>query len=145
MSLLNTIKADQLAARKARDTLKIDLLTTFLGDAVAVGKNAGRDTTEQEVVALVKKYIKNTTEVLNAFGPIEGGPVMRPLAELAILNAYLPTQFTEERLTQVVGSIKNEINASSKDLGKVMALLKTRFEGQYDGKMASTVVKAVLA
>jgi uncharacterized protein YqeY len=30
-------------------------------------------------------------------------------------------------------------------MGKMLGLLKTRFEGQYDGKVASTIAKALLA
>ena len=57
--LLNKIKADQLAARKAKDGLATALLTTLIGDAEMVGKNAGRLVTDEEVVAVIKKFIKN--------------------------------------------------------------------------------------
>ena len=64
MSLIEKIRVDQLASRKAAfnypatNKLQADLLTTLLGEEVMVGKNAGsRETTDAEVIAIVKKFI----------------------------------------------------------------------------------------
>ena len=65
MSLIQTIKTAQVAARKARDP-SASLLTTLIGEAEMVGKNAGREVTDQEVVATIKKFIKGIDETLKA-------------------------------------------------------------------------------
>ena len=50
MTLFSQIKADQLAARKAKDGLKATLLTTLIGELTAIGKNDGnREVTDAEV------------------------------------------------------------------------------------------------
>ena len=57
MTIAEQIKAASLTARKARDTVASALLTTLLSDVVMIGKNAGRETTDAEAVAIVKKFI----------------------------------------------------------------------------------------
>lgn len=158
MSLLTQIKADQLQARKDRNADKASLLTTLIGEASIIGKNdGGRETNDQEVINVVKKFIKNNNEVLNALQPGQADvAIAQHTAENVILSAYLPKQLTEDQLTDVIKSIRAElINerilagqppvANAKDMGKVMGLLKTRFEGAYDGTMASRLTKLVLA
>ena len=146
MSLLAQIKQDQLAARKAKQTAKAALLTTLIGEVEMVGKNDGnREVTDVEVVAMVKKFLKNVNETLKALGGIEGGIAMQYMAESQILESYLPKQFTEDQLTTILDSIKIEISAGPKDMGKMLGLLKNRFDGQYDGRLASTVAKSLIS
>lgn len=146
MSLLAQIKQDQLAARKAKETAKAALLTTLIGEVEMVGKNDGnREVTDVEVVAMVKKFLKNVNETLKALGGIEGGIAMQYMAESQILESYLPKQFSQEQLEQILDSIKVEISAGPKDMGKMLGLLKNRFDGQYDGRLASTVAKSLIS
>ena len=58
--LLAEIKAKQINARKARLSTAT-LLTTLIGEAEMVGKNQGREVTDSEVLAMIKKFIKNIT------------------------------------------------------------------------------------
>lgn len=55
MTLIATIKLEQLNARKARDSVKASLLTTLLGELQTLAKNSGKDeSTDAQVVVLVK-------------------------------------------------------------------------------------------
>lgn len=145
MSLITEIKSAQLTARKERNGPMASLLTTLIGEAEMVGKNAGREVLDAEVVATIKKFIKNIDATLEVMKFSSDGKVLDLLDEKVVLEHFLPRQMDEQQLTEAVTAIKVELNAGQKDMGKVMSLLKTRHEGQYDGKMASTVVKAVLA
>lgn len=149
-TLLEQIKADQLAARKDRDALRALLLTTLIGEATAIGKNAGnREVTDAEVVALMKKFDKGIVESIAALGgniSNDDGSADRYvnlLKEQSILQHYMPQQMDEQVLTLAVRMIINEIGVGA-TMGQVMTELKTRLAGQYDGKMASAVVKACL-
>ena len=146
MSLLQQIKGAQLIARKSKATLAAALLTTLIGEAEMIGKNAGnRETTDAEVVAVIKKFIKNIDETLEALKFSSDGRVQDANLEKRILETFLPKQLSEDELRKIVEDIKSEINATQKDMGKVMGLLKARHDGLYDGKLASTLVKNVLA
>ena len=66
--------------------------------------------------------------------------------EVVILEEYLPSQMDEAELGRI---IRNNINFNSyttmRDMGKVMTYLKKNHDGEYDGKLASTIVKQLLS
>lgn len=142
MTLFEKIKADQLAARKAHNGLASSLLTTLVGEAAAIGKNNGnRDVTDAEVVALVKKFVKGMDETLGFLGNRNAEATNVVLAEKEILSKYLPLQMTEGQLRTAIEEI---ILTQGVNMGKIMAALKTRYDGMYDGKMASTIIKELI-
>lgn len=151
--LMEKIRSLQLEARKTRNKTASDLYTTLIGEAAMIGKNDGnRESTDAEVVAIIKKFIKNNGEAQKVL--IDSMPpssdftppgAVKLMDEMELLEALLPSQITGERLRGVIESMKNETGAGPKDMGKIMGLLKQRFDGQYDGKEASVLVKSVLA
>lgn len=136
--LLNEIKQQQLAARKARDKLKTALLTTLIGEIEAVGKAKNRQTTEDEAVAVVKKMLKNNAITIEAYG--EDAP-QTVLEEKFILESYLPKQMTEERLREVIEDFVK--TAKGANIGQVMQYLKHGYSGKYDAKIASKIAREV--
>lgn len=145
MTLLAKIKEDQLSARKGSKTVAAKLLTTLIGEAQAIGKNDGnRETTDNEVIAIIKKFINNINDCLTVY-KTDSENYHVAIQEKAILTQYLPQQMNESELTTVVQDIIKETNATAKDMGKIMSALKAKYEGLYDGKAASGIVKSVLA
>jgi uncharacterized protein YqeY len=147
MTLFTQIKSDQLAARKARESLKATLLTTLIGELTAVGKNDGnREVTDTDVVKLVKKFLDGVNETIKIMpdaSNVDGSAdrYVNLLHEQSILTAYMPQQMDEYALTIALRIIINDVGAN---LGKVMAELKKRHAGQYDGQMAAKLVKSVI-
>lgn len=147
MSLIKTIQADYLAARYAKDTLKSNLLSTLLGEAQAVGKDAGnRDATDAEVVAVIKKFIKNaeeTSRVALASIQINKMDVIQNAAnEVKILTVYLPQQMDAEKLNFIVENYLAQ--TPDANMGHVMGYFKANYAGQYDGQVLATIVKELL-
>jgi len=144
--MLATIRKDLFEAKKNHDTLRSNLLSTLLGEATAVGKNAGnRESTPEEVMQVVRKFIKNIDETI-ALLEKEGKPTDKEKAEKAILEGYLPKQMTPEELGRAIDEIIAALpERSPKMMGQVMAALKERYAGRYDGKTASQMVKEKLA
>lgn len=147
MTLLNTIKSAQLQSRKDRDADKTALLTTLIGDASMVGKNDGnRESTEAEVIKVIKKFIANGNETLSLIaGSAPANTVAKVQRELSILAEFLPKQLEGEELIKAIGEVITELNATSiKDMGKVMKTLKEKYDGNYDGTTASVIIKGKL-
>ena len=140
--LVDKLRTDLLAARKARNVLATNLLSTLVGETVMVGKNVGnRETTDDEALAMVRKFLKNATETLQKL--VEAGrSVDNVKEEIAILNSYLPKQLTDEELFAVVREMK--VADPTLNLGGAMKLLKEKYNGLYDGKIAGGIVKTVL-
>lgn len=67
-------------------------------------------------------------------------------AEVAVIERFLPKMMDEAETRAAVEAIKAEIGAESvKDMGRVMAELKTRHAGKLDMSKASGLVKAALS
>jgi uncharacterized protein len=67
-------------------------------------------------------------------------------AEVAVIERFLPKMMDEAETAAAIEAIKAEIGASSvKDMGRVMAELKTRHAGKLDMSKASGLVMAALA
>lgn len=143
MSLLETIKTHALDARKRRDNIAAPFLTTLLSEASAPGLNDGkRESTDEEVLAVVRKFLKNNSEVL----------LVRPndtvaQAEKQILEGYLPQQLSDGELRAALTAIARDAGLTTvtqKDMGVLMKGLKERYNGQYDGKAAQQAVSALI-
>lgn len=67
-------------------------------------------------------------------------------AELAVIEQFLPKQLTEAEITARLQEIMERVGASApSDMGKVMGVATKELAGQADGKVVSTLVKALLA
>ncbi|GAO38648.1 hypothetical protein SCH01S_17_00020 [Sphingomonas changbaiensis NBRC 104936] len=67
-------------------------------------------------------------------------------AEVAVIERFLPKMMDEAETKAAIEAIKAEIGASSiKDMGRVMAELKTRHAGKLDMSKASGLVKGALS
>jgi len=144
-TLMEQLRVDQLAARKTKKNEPAAILTTLIGEAAMVGKNDGnRETTDEEVVAVIKKFIKGSTEVMERTAT---DSVAHKVAEFEVnfLAMYLPRQMSDEVLRIKITEIGDELGLSSpKDMGTMMKALKERYAGSYDGKAASTLVRDYL-
>lgn len=60
--------------------------------------------------------------------------------EIVILESFLPKQLTEEQLRTLIQDFANQ----GKNIGDAMKTLKTQFAGQYDGGLASKLMKELL-
>ena len=147
MSLIQEIKVKQLAARKSRDGMTASALTTLIGEAEVVGKNNNREVTDAEVVAMLKKFIKNAAETRKTAEQYKNHVAVEQLdAELALYNEFLPTQMDEADLRVVMTAIIQENSIQSKkQLGMLLKALKEQHNGLYDGAVASRIAAELLS
>jgi uncharacterized protein YqeY len=70
----------------------------------------------------------------------------KELAELAIIEKYLPKQLTAEELLAALQNIAKEIGATGPaDMGKMMGAANKHLAGKAEGKAISQAVKEVLS
>ena len=143
MSLLEQIKKDQFEARKNKESLKATLLTTLFSEAAMKGKNAGRETTDEETVQVIQKFLKGINETIEYVTKVNNSEALATVtAEKAILEAYLPKMASADELEQAVGGL---VASGLNNMGAIMKALKEKFGSSLDGKLASKVVSAALA
>lgn len=142
MSLLEKIKQASVEARKQRDKAA-SFLVTLYSEAAMIGKNAGnRETLDEEVIKVVKKFIKNldeTIEALKTRGDAAAEQIAKALEEKAILEQYLPKMLTEAEIETL---IDHALLAGYDNVGKVLGFIKTKVDAAaVDMKFASQVIK----
>ena len=145
MSLLARIKEDSVAARKLK-VIEAPFLVTLYSEASRPGLDDGkRESTDEEVVKVVKKFTDGAKELLKAAQSVDDQEkISMCLAEIDILSRYTPEQLTEDQLVVEIGKIVELVGKDVKNMGKVMTALKSAFGGKYDGALASKIVKETL-
>ena len=132
MKLLEKIKQDQLQSRKDRTEGKTSLLTTLYSESAMVGKNQNRETTDSEVISVIKKFMKNNEEFRKSIDKNED-TYFRLLLEYVILESYLPKQLTEQEIKDIVHHQDHET------LGDCMKHFKENYSGLYDAKLVKDI------
>jgi hypothetical protein len=139
MTLLDKLKADQLTARKNKDKDLAATLTTLYAEAVKVGKDDGnRETTDEEVIAVTKKFINNCIIILEKV--TDPDAVAKAKAEIEVYNLYIPQQMSNPEIEKIITTIAA---GNKPDLKSVMQYFKTHFAGRYNGKQVADIVKAL--
>jgi len=130
MKLIERISKDFMDAYKAKEMTKKD----FLGVLKTEVTKESKEPEDAVVINKIKSMIKNA-EATNSLS----------VYELNILNTYLPIQMSDETLKhRIMNYVETAGIESAKDMGKVMAFLKSNFDGQYDGKKASEITREIL-
>jgi uncharacterized protein len=101
---------------------------------------------DQMVTEVLQKMIKQRRESAEAYR--KGGREDRAEveeAEIATIERFVPRQMSDEEARAAVQAIIAETGASSiKDMGRVMAEVKSRYAGELEPARASALVKAAL-
>jgi len=135
------------AAMRARDSARLSAIRLLLAGIKQREVDERKELTDPDVLAVIEKMIKQRRESIAQY---EKG-ARQDLAdvekfELGVLSGYLPQQLGEAEVQKEIDAAVAESGASGiKDMGKVMALLKTRLAGKSDMAKVSGLVKAKLS
>lgn len=148
MSLFERITKDYSKTRLARDEIRINLLSTLIGDLENGAKfvDGKKVVDDQAVISMIKKYIKNNEIILGAVKQVvprstdeqtsTDHAIFRTMKEIEVLNSYLPQQLTEQEMKDILAKLEKR-----PDFPNWMKFLKDNFAGCYDGKVAANVYK----
>ena len=152
MSLKDQITEDMKAAMRAKDSVRlgtIRLLTAAMKQK-EVDERVVLD--DAMVVAIVDKLIKQRKDSVAAFTQAKRMDLAdKETAEIAVLQAYLPTRLSPEAVAAAVQSIVTGMEAElgrkagPGDMGKVMGAVKSQLTGKAEMGQLSAAVKAALA
>ena len=156
--LIEKINADLIATMKDREPSrkeanqgKVVTLRSLMAEIKAFQVNNRRDPSDDEVIAIVQKGIKQFRETLdkangqNPAGLVRPDIVEQEKVKIALYEAYLPAQLSREEIEAVVKAAIAETGAAGpKDMGAVMAAVRPKTQGKADGKLVSEIVKAAL-
>ena len=147
MSLKERITADMKSAMRAGQKERLSVIRMLQAGIKQreVDERVALDDTQ--VLAVLEKMIKQRREAIAQFASGNRADlVAKETAEVEILQAYLPAQLSDTELDALIsGAISASGAVSVKDMGKVMALLKSQAQGRADMGAVSARIKARLA
>ena len=145
-ALYDKLMADMKDAMKAHNMQTVNAVRGVIAKVKDLTVNAGKEITDDVVLAVVAKGVKQHEESIAQFeaaGRTELAAGEK--AELEFLKGYLPAQLSEAEVADVVKATVAELGATSKkDMGRVMKEVMARVKGQADGKLVSKLVGAAL-
>lgn len=149
MSLKSQIEADIKQAMLAKDKDKLRALRAIkslilLAETEKGGSGEITEDSEMKILTKAVKQRKDSLDVYEQQGRDDLAEVER--AEIAIIEAYLPKQLSEEEVKSEIQGIISQVGAESmKDMGKVMGVATKKLAGKADGKIISGIVKQLLS
>jgi hypothetical protein len=131
---------------RAVGTLRLILAALKDRDISARGKGNLDGIGEDEIAQMLQSMIKSRRESIVLYE--QGGRVEladQERAEITIIEGFLPRQMAPDEVDAAIKAAIAETGAKGiKDMGKVMAALKSRHAGQMDFTKASAATKALL-
>ena len=153
MGLRDDINSALKEAMKAADKRRVStlrLMNAAIKDKDINSRTEGHDsalTADQGIIDLFAKMVKQRQESITVYE--QGGRpelAQQERDEIAIIQSYMPKQLSDDEAKAAVAAIIKVAGAASiKDMGKVMAELKTKYAGQMDMAKAGLMVKQLLS
>lgn len=141
MKLQETIKQDYFNAMRAGDRETKAVLSMVIARLDASCKERGQAILEDaDVLKAIQAEIKQVDQSIdgaNKAGRVD--QVGKYMKDYAILDAYLPTQVTDEELEAVVTSVL--INMGDANFGDILREVAQRLSGGADNKRISQAIK----
>lgn len=149
MDLFETVNNDIKKAMLARDKVKLEALRgikkEFLEAKTAPG--AGGELSEADAVKILVRMAKQRRESARIYTE-QSRPELaeNELAEVAVIEDYLPKQLSESELEAELVKIIESTGASSPaDMGKVMGVASKALAGRAEGRAISAKVRELLS
>lgn len=148
MKLSEQISTDIKDAMRAKDKIALEALraakTAFT--LARTSTSADATLTDEEELKIIQKLVKQRNDSATIYKEQGRDDLLeKEVAEVAVLEKYLPAKLSNEELTLIVQSIIDKVEATSmQDMGKVMGMATKELAGKADGKDISAKVKEIL-
>ncbi len=149
MDLFDTVSNDIKKAMLARDKVRLEALRgikkEFIEAKTAPGSNGSLS--DDDALKILTKMAKQRRESARIYSE-QNRPELAEgeLAEVAVIEEYLPKQLSEAELTEALEAIIAQTGASSPaDMGRVMGVATKALAGRAEGRAISAKVRELLA
>ena len=150
MNTLETkIQEALILAIKSKDTIRVSALRSIKA-AITEAKTAAngkKELEDSDIVKIIQKLAKQREESAAIYKEHSRDDLANnELAELNVLNDFLPKKLTEDELIAVIEKFIKELNATTiKDMGKVIGSINKEYMGKVDGSVVAKLVKSKLS
>jgi hypothetical protein len=146
--LFDQVSSDIVAAMKAKDKIRLMALRNikkyFIEAKTLPGAND--ELTDENAIKILAKMAKQGRDTAALYVSQSRQDLADDeLAQVAVIEKYLPKQLTTEELKAELTAIIAEVGATSaKDMGRVMGVASKKLAGKAEGRAISTMVKELL-
>ncbi|MCF8320745.1 MAG: GatB/YqeY domain-containing protein [Flavobacterium sp.] len=148
MSLSVKLMDEIKTAMRAKDTIALEALRAIKSEILLAQTASGskEEISEADEIKLLQKLVKTRKDSAKIFTEQNRLDLAEPeLAQIAVIEKFLPAQLSEEEVEAVIAKIIAETGASGiAAMGKVMGIASSQLGGTAEGKTISTIVKKLL-
>ena len=146
MNMKERLLEDLKTAMRDKDVLRKDMLQIIRAGVLQVEKDSQQPVDEPMIFDIIGKEHKKRVETVHELQNSGRQDIIdKNLAEMAILETYMPKQLTESEIEQLVrDAIATSGAQAARDMGLVMKVLMPEVKGRADGKLVNQIVRKLL-
>ncbi len=122
------------AAMKARDKTRLNALR-YVKKLFIENDTSGSPKPELDIIIAYAKKVKDSASMY----PDKSDAQNEIFAEYKVLQEFLPAQLDKAQVQTIIDEIKAKLD--NPNMGMIMKELQPKIKGQFDGKLASQMVK----
>ena len=147
MNLTQQIREDMKTAMRAKDSVRLGAIRLLLAAIKQREVDERIELSDADVIAVINKMIKQRRDSITQFEAAARQELVDiEKFEISVLQTYMPQPMTEAEVEVAVNdAIASSGVQSAQEMGKVIALLKTKLAGRADMGKVSALVKARLS
>ncbi|HEX7720667.1 MAG TPA: GatB/YqeY domain-containing protein [Pyrinomonadaceae bacterium] len=148
MTLKDKIISDMTAAMKAKDAVRTSTLRMVKAAIMNREKEGAGELTDDDVLKLLRSQLKQRRDSVDQYQKASRQDLAdKEIAEIAVIEFYLPQAASEAEIEQAVTDAITETGATSmKEMGAVMKAVMVKLAGKNaDGRLVSETVNKKLA
>ncbi len=147
LSLKETITDAMKASMRAQEKERLTTIRLILSEAKQIEVDERITIDDARMLSILDKMLKQRRESIAQFQKADRQDLVDiELAEVAIIQTFMPQPLTEAEVTQLISAAMTETGAKTvQDMGKVMAILKPQMQGRADMAVVGSLIKQRLA
>ena len=141
MSMIDVVRADMVAAMKAKEKEKKEVLSMLLADLKNYEINNRVELTDEAAAQVVLKQIKQLKETLSLTPADRTDIINECNFSISVLQNYAPEMMDKDAIEKV---IKETLAELSIEKGAIMKTLMPKVKGKADGKLVNEVLASMM-
>lgn len=146
MSLKQQITEDMKTAMRAKDSARLGAIRLLLAAIKQREVDERIELTDNDVITVIEKMLKQRRDSITAYesaNRVDLADIEK--FEVTVLQVYMPKQMTEAEISAIIDQVIADSGLTgSKDMGKVVGLVKPLVAGMADMGQVSQTIKAKL-
>ena len=147
MSKIDIVRAEMVAAMKAGDKDRKDVLSLLLSALKNKAIDKRADLTEEEENQVVLKEAKQVSETLELTPADREDIINQCKFRIAVLNEFAPKMMDADEIKAVITEVLASLSIDTptgKDKGRIMKELMPKVKGKADGKLVNEILASMM-